>query len=112
VGETAGHGYELTERLKQCGFELASPGPVYRELRILEEGGLVRSMWSPPQSGPVPRVYELTAAGRQALADVSRELVGMAELLEDFQRRHRQLPPVDTERRPARGRGRRPKVEG
>ncbi|MCA1692030.1 MAG: PadR family transcriptional regulator, partial [Actinobacteria bacterium] len=43
LAEAPSHGYELAERLKEWGFELSGPGPVYRELRMLEEGGLVRS---------------------------------------------------------------------
>lgn len=93
VAEHQGHGYELTERLKQWGFELAGPGPVYRELRILEEAGLVRSAWSAPQSGPVPRVYELTDEGRAALEQVSNDLGALQELLDEYQRRFKELAP-------------------
>ena len=92
LGEDPGHGYELTERLKQWGFELTGPGPVYRELRLLEENGLVRSMWSAPQSGPVPRVYELTDEGRAALDSAAEDLLDISRLLDDFQARHRRLP--------------------
>jgi DNA-binding PadR family transcriptional regulator len=110
LGEDAGHGYELTERLKQWGFQLTGPGPVYRELRILEESGLVQSMWSAPQSGPVPRVYELTAAGRVALDEAAVELVVIQHMLDEFQTRHRGLPappaPVVTAARSSRDGGR------
>ena len=92
LGEEPGHGYELTERLKQWGFDLTGPGPVYRELRLLEENGLVRSMWSAPQSGPVPRVYELTDNGRAALDTAADDLLDISKLLDDFQSRHRRLP--------------------
>ena len=92
LGEEPGHGYELTERLKRWGFDLTGPGPVYRELRLLEENGLVRSMWSAPQSGPVPRVYELTDEGRAALDSAADDLLDIARLLDDFQARHRRLP--------------------
>ena len=95
LGEDAGHGYELTERLKSWGFELSGPGPVYRELRILEENGLVRSMWSAPQSGPVPRVYELTDVGRAALDEAAAELSSIAGLLDEFQARHKRLPATE-----------------
>lgn len=101
LGEDAGHGYELTERLKNWGFELSGPGPVYRELRILEENGLVRSMWSAPQSGPVPRVYELTDAGRAALDDAAVELAAISGLLDEFQARHRGLPAAEPPPPPA-----------
>lgn len=92
LGETPGHGYELTERLREWGFHLSGPGPVYRELRILEDGGLAHSSWSETQSGPVPRVYELTPEGRKALADAAHDLEELATLLQDFRRRHNGLP--------------------
>ena len=94
LAEEPGHGYELTERLKNWGFELSGPGPVYRELRILEETGLVSSAWSEPQSGPVPRIYELTDAGRESLARAATEMADLERLLDDFKRRFRQLPEV------------------
>ena len=93
LAETPGHGYEVTERLKQWGFDLAGPGPVYRELRLLEEAGLVRSMWSAPQSGPVPRVYELTAEGRGALDQASADLDSLSGLIAEFQGRFNDLGP-------------------
>ena len=89
LDEAPSHGYELCERLKEFGFSLSDPSPVYRELRVLEKFGLVRSLLSPHESGPVPKVYQLTPAGREALnytADESRSLI---ELLNVLRRRHR-----------------------
>lgn len=94
LAEDPGHGYEVTERLKQWGFDLAGPGPVYRELRLLEEAGLVRSMWSAPQSGPVPRVYELTDGGREALDRASTDLDGLRQLIDEFQARFGVVEPA------------------
>ena len=104
LAETPSHGYELAERLKQWGFELSGPGPVYRELRVLEEGGLVRSTWSPPRSGPVPRVYEVTAAGRRALDRAAEDLVEIERLLEEFHGRHEALVAARSETRKRRNR--------
>jgi PadR family transcriptional regulator PadR len=101
LAEQPSHGYELAERLKKWGFELAGPGPVYRELRVLEEGALVRSAWSPSHSGPVPRVYELTVTGRRALNRCAEELEEMGALLRAFRDHHGQLvsAPEETHRR-------------
>lgn len=88
LAETPSHGYELADRLKQWGFELSGPGPVYRELRVLEEHGLVRSAWSPSGSGPVPRVYEVTTAGRKALDRAAADLQLIQDMLREFQERH------------------------
>ena len=77
LAEAPGHGYELMDRLKPLGFDWDGPGPIYRELRALEAANLVTSAWSVPKAGPVPRVYELTSSGREAL---ERSAAAMAEL--------------------------------
>jgi PadR family transcriptional regulator PadR len=106
LAEEPGHGYQLVERLKPFGFELRGPGVVYRELRALEGSGLARSKWSAPKTGPIPRVYELTAAGHRALDQAAIDAEGVQELVHSFQdryrdvvasrpaRRSRRLPPV------------------
>ncbi|MGH9226865.1 MAG: PadR family transcriptional regulator [Acidimicrobiales bacterium] len=101
LAETPGHGYEVTERLKQWGFDLAGPGPVYRELRLLEEAGFVRSMWSAPQSGPVPRVYELTDEGHDALDQASADLDGLRAMIDEFQGRFQAVQPAPAPPAPA-----------
>ena len=104
LAEEPSHGYELAERLKQWGFDLPGPGPVYRELRALEDSGLVRSAWSPPKSGPVPRVYELTAAGRRALDRAATDLGELEHVIQEFHSRHGKLAVGRTEARRNRSR--------
>lgn len=53
LAESPGHGYELMERLRPLGFDWGGPGPVYRDLRSLEDAGLVTSNWFVGQSGRV-----------------------------------------------------------
>ncbi|MCA1690864.1 MAG: PadR family transcriptional regulator, partial [Actinobacteria bacterium] len=103
LAEEPSHGYELAIRLRESGFELPGPGPVYRELRSLETAGLLRSVWSLPSSGPIPRVYQLTAAGRRALDRAAADLVDMESLIHDFHDRHATLagPPRRRRRRAA-----------
>ena len=91
LAEEPGHGYELVERLRPFGFELRGPGAVYRELRALEESGLARSTWSAPKTGPIPRVYELTADGQKALDVAAADAQGIAELVQNFGERHRDV---------------------
>jgi DNA-binding PadR family transcriptional regulator len=91
LAESPGHGYELMERLKPLGFDWGGPGPIYRELRALENAGLVASAWSAPRAGPVPRVYELTAEGGDALDRCAANVVGLSGLLDQFLGRHRAL---------------------
>jgi DNA-binding PadR family transcriptional regulator len=74
------HGYELKQALEQT-FGRAYPSPnigqIYVTLQRLEKDGLVRGEDVVQSSRPNKRVYELTQAGRQALAAwVSRPAKG------------------------------------
>ena len=71
------YGYELAQRLESRGLGRVKGGTLYPLLARLETAGLVSSAWSAPKAGPVPRVYELTPAGRQAL---ERSAAGVADL--------------------------------
>lgn len=65
------HGYELKRALEQTfGDAYPSPniGQIYVTLGRLEKDGLVRSQDVRQTSRPNKRVYELTPAGRDALA--------------------------------------------
>ena len=64
------HGYAVKETLRQGSggrFDLPT-GTVYPALHRLERAGLIRSDWE-TVSGRKRRAYQLTASGRQALAD-------------------------------------------
>jgi DNA-binding PadR family transcriptional regulator len=65
------HGYELKCQLEQIfGEAYPSPniGQIYLTLQRLERAGLVRSQDVVQSARPNKRVYELTAAGHEALA--------------------------------------------
>lgn len=80
------HGYELLEQVRGGGLRVVDAGGLYRVLRGMEHDGVVSSRWEASQSGPPRRTYELTAAGREALAVEADELhvtIGLlAELVE------------------------------
>jgi DNA-binding PadR family transcriptional regulator len=66
------HGYELKTRLEQMfGDAYPSPniGQVYLTLQRLEKAGLVGSQDVAQAARPNKRVYELTPAGREAVAE-------------------------------------------
>ncbi len=84
LAESPGHGYGLMERLKPLGFDWNGPGPIYRELRSLEVAKLVTSAWLPGKAGPVPRVYEVTPAGRQALDCWAADLGELQDLIAEY----------------------------
>ncbi len=65
------HGYELKARLEQIFGEACPPpniGQIYLTLQRLERDGLVRGQDVVQSARPNKRVYELTGAGREALA--------------------------------------------
>jgi PadR family transcriptional regulator PadR len=93
LAESPSHGYELVDRLKGFGFDVARTSSLYRELRRLEDDGLVFSYWEASQTrGPARRVYELTAPGRAALEACADGAVGLADTLEDYLGRYLALP--------------------
>ena len=63
----ASHGYNLIENLKEFDFTEVDPSVVYRNLRQMEEWGLVTSHWDTEGSGPSRRVYEITPRGEEFL---------------------------------------------
>ena len=76
------HGYELKMLLEQIfGEAYPSPniGQIYVTLQRLERDGLVASQDVVQQTRPNKRVYELTEAGRAALASATEP--GVARLL-------------------------------
>lgn len=85
LAESPGHGYELVERLKAVGFTEGRAGSLYRELRRLEDEGLVTSHWEASQTrGPARRVYQLTTAGRRSLRACVSGAEGLTRTLEEF----------------------------
>lgn len=91
LAEAPGHGYDLMERLKPLGFDWDGPGPIYRELRTLEAGGLVTSQWDVGASGPGRRVYDLTAAGHASLDRAVTGVVALQGLVAEYVARMRRL---------------------
>lgn len=63
------HGYAIMEALRAGSggqFDLRT-GTIYPALRRLEQAGLIKGIWS-QAGGRQRRVYDLTPAGRRALA--------------------------------------------
>lgn len=63
------HGYELIQKINESGFSEveADPATVYRNLRRMEEDGLVISEWQTKHTGPARRAYRLSPEGHRAL---------------------------------------------
>jgi DNA-binding PadR family transcriptional regulator len=83
------YGYNLIRRLADYGFKRATePGVVYKVLRSLEEAGAIRSKWSPQESGPARRYYQITDNGRELLRrrtyHLKRQMDRIEQLLNDY----------------------------
>lgn len=61
------HGYALLRALTELGFTQIDHSALYRELRALEQKGLLYSFWDTSHNGPARRTYSLTEAGEQVL---------------------------------------------
>lgn len=104
--EQPAHGYELLERLQPLGFHRSDPGGLYRNLRALEDTGLVHSSWQQSAVGPDRRTYELTRAGREELHAHAKALAATSHTLEVFLSRYREFVALNTTPTPDRSRAR------
>lgn len=81
------HGYELKSRLEQMfGEAYPSPniGQVYLTLQRLERAGLVRSQDVVQATRPNKRVYEITPAGREIVAEWLETVSDGPRIRDDF----------------------------
>lgn len=69
LAERRDYGLGLAQRLAAAGFEEVPGGTLYPSLLRLEKQGLVRTERASSSVGPPRKYYELTTAGRAALAE-------------------------------------------
>jgi poly-beta-hydroxybutyrate-responsive repressor len=93
--EHPAHGYELLERAQAFGFDRSDPGGLYRTLRLLEAGGLVRSAWERSDTGPDRRIYELTRSGMESLHEQAKALAAAEQLIGTFLSRYQEFVALD-----------------
>ena len=69
--EKESHGYELYDQLEVFGFDLEwlDSSIVYRDLREMEEMGLIESYWDDDSKGPKRRMYRILDAGKTRLKE-------------------------------------------
>ena len=86
------HGYGLIQMVNESGFSEieADPATIYRNLRRMEEDGLVISQWETENTGPARRAYQLSPEGHQALDYcvqlINDKVIKMQAFLEQYQR--------------------------
>jgi len=71
LAEKENHGYELYDQLSAFGFEpqQLDSSIVYRDLREMEELGLIKSYWDDDSKGPKRRTYRILDAGQTRLEE-------------------------------------------
>lgn len=90
--QRSAHGYDLIQLLPEFGFsERLDPGSVYRNLRRLEEDGLVTSHWDVGEGGPARRLYSLTDEGEEMLHAWAVHIRQQRKRMDDFLDRYQSL---------------------
>lgn len=67
------YGFELVRALSDVDGLVTSEGTIYPLLTRLRKDELVTTFWRESESGPPRRYYQLTPAGKAALADFTKE---------------------------------------
>jgi PadR family transcriptional regulator, regulatory protein PadR len=67
------YGFELVRTLSEADGLLVSEGTIYPLLSRLRRDHLVSTSWQESEAGPPRRYYQLTDAGKRALADFNDE---------------------------------------
>jgi PadR family transcriptional regulator, regulatory protein PadR len=89
------YGFDLVRRLGETDGLLTSEGTIYPLLSRLRRDGLVSTTWQESDAGPPRRYYDLTDAGRSALAAFIEDWKAFSTSVD---RLLDPLPPSDTSR--------------
>jgi len=75
LARDASYGYEIVKHLNKEaeGVFLWQEGMLYPVLHKLEKGGLVRTQWQEADTGRRRKYYYITAKGREALTERTKE---------------------------------------
>ncbi|SDU80395.1 PadR family transcriptional regulator [Arcanobacterium phocae] len=65
-----GHGYSLSLRLAERGFDRVKGAHLYPVLARLESDGYCTPVWTEGDGGPGRKVYHLTTSGEERLAEL------------------------------------------
>jgi PadR family transcriptional regulator PadR len=84
------YGYELAQRLEEAGLGSYNKGSIYRNLRQMEDSGLVSSSWDTSKDGPARRIYDLTDTGSMFL----KNWMTMADMHRNFLKTMIEMNPL------------------
>ena len=93
LAEGDSHGYELMDQLDSIGFDsdALDSSIVYRDLRDMEEMGLIQSTWDNDSKGPKRRVYQIKEEGLSRLSGWLESLDHVRDQIEILQKRHQNI---------------------
>lgn len=72
IEEEATYGYEMVDKLRQRGLDLASEGSIYPLLSRLQKQGIIEGYLVQSPAGPARKYYRMSEEGREIL-DVWRQ---------------------------------------
>ena len=84
-----GHGYGLSARLAERGFERIVGAKLYPVLNRLESDGYCVATWAEGDGGPGRKIYSITAAGREHLRELSEAWERYTALVSQLQQQLR-----------------------
>lgn len=73
IDEEASYGYEMVNKLKERGLDLASEGSIYPLLSRLQKQGMIEGYLVQSTTGPARKYYRMSDDGREAIARWRRE---------------------------------------
>lgn len=99
LAQKPSHGYELIQKINESGFSEieADPATIYRNLRRMEEDGLVISEWETNHAGPARRAYHLSSEGYSALNFCVLLIADKVEKMQAFLKECQQQGGIDSD---------------
>jgi PadR family transcriptional regulator PadR len=67
INEEPSYGYEMVNKLRERGLNLASEGSIYPLLSRLQKHGMIESYLVQSSEGPARKYYRISARGRDTL---------------------------------------------
>ncbi|TGE36141.1 PadR family transcriptional regulator [Desulfosporosinus fructosivorans] len=97
LAQKPSHGYDLIQKINASGFSEieADPATIYRNLRRMEEDGLVISEWETNHAGPARRAYHLSTEGHSALNYCVHLIADKVEKMQAFLKECQMLGGID-----------------
>jgi len=94
LAEKEAHGYELYDQLASLGFDsdCLDSSILYRDLRDMEEMGLIGSTWDDEESkGPKRRVYRILDKGKIRLGEWVENLGSVQDQINQLTKRYQKI---------------------